>query len=263
MNKQLELAKKGTVEIITIEELKEVLKKKNPVAYIGYEPSGKIHLGHLITIKKMIDLQKIGFKIKILLADYHAYLNYKGELDEIREIAEYNKRCFLAMGLSKDTEFILGSEFQTDDDYVLDLYRLAHITTLNRAKRSMSQIIREAGEHKVSEVLYPLMQVIDMVHLGVDVSVGGMEQRKIHMLARDNLPKIGYTPPVCIHTPIIHGTDGSEKMSSSKGNFIAVDDPPKVIKDKIMKSYCPAAKIDGNPVIEIAKYIIFDENKKF
>lgn len=99
MNKQLELAKKGTVEIITIEELKEVLKKKNPVAYIGYEPSGKIHLGHLITIKKMIDLQKIGFKIKILLADYHAYLNYKGELDEIREIAEYNKRCFFSYGI--------------------------------------------------------------------------------------------------------------------------------------------------------------------
>ena len=86
--------------------------------------------------------------------------------------------------------------------------------------------------------------------------MGGMEQRKIHMLARENLPRLGYNAPVCMHTPLLHGTDGGEKMSSSKGNFIAVDDPPEVIREKIKKSYCPMKEIKGNPIIEMAEYLI-------
>ena len=74
----------GTLEVVTPEELKEKLENNQKTAYIGYEPSGKVHLGHAITVKKMIDLQKAGFKIKILLADLHAYLNDKGSLEEIK-----------------------------------------------------------------------------------------------------------------------------------------------------------------------------------
>ena len=68
--------------------------------------------------------------------------------------------------------------------------------------------------------------------------------------------------PVCIHIPLIHGTDGSDKMSSSKGNFIAIDDSPKEIKNKINKSFCPTGVVDGNPVMEMAHYYIFDNNEK-
>ncbi|WP_414468278.1 tyrosine--tRNA ligase [Methanobacterium sp. ACI-7] len=258
INTKIDLIEKGTLEIISIDELKEKLQKDTPVAYIGYEPSGKVHLGHAITVKKMIDLQKSGFKIKILLADLHAYLNSKGTIEEIREISEYMKKCFLALGLNEETEFISGSSFQTDDEYTLKVYELALSTTLTRARRSMAQITRDQEDHKVAEVIYPLMQVIDMLFLDVDVALGGMEQRKIHMLARENLPKVGSSAPVCIHTPILHGTDGSEKMSSSKENFIAIDDSPEDIKKKIKNSYCPAGEVEGNPVIEIAKYYIYD-----
>jgi len=257
IEEKIKIAKKGTIEVITEEELKETLqKKKEPVAYIGYEPSGKIHVGHAITVMKLLDLQRIGFKVKVLLADYHAHLNGKGSMEKIEEMAEYNKRCFKALGLSDDTEFILGSSFQTKEEYTHKLYELSLITTLARAKRSMAQITREAENPKVAEVIYPLMQVIDMIFLGVDLALGGMEQRKIHMLARENLPRIGYNAPVCMHTPLLHGTDGGEKMSSSKGNFIAVDDPPEVIREKIKKSYCPMREIKGNPIIEMAEYLI-------
>jgi tyrosyl-tRNA synthetase len=105
------------------------------------------------------------------------------------------------------------------------------------------------------------MQVVDMVFLDTDLAMGGMEQRKIHMLARENLPRLGKNAPVCLHTPLLHGTDGSDKMSSSKGNFIAIDDEPNVIKKKIKKSFCPAGQIDGNPIIEIAEHFIYSFNE--
>jgi tyrosyl-tRNA synthetase len=154
LDSKMENIKRGTLEVVTEEELKDKLKKDRPIAYIGYEPSGSVHLGHAITVKKMIDLQKAGFKVKILLADLHAYLNGKGSLEEIEEISSYNMKCFRALGLSEDTEFILGSSFQTLENYTYKVYELALSTTLTRAKRSMAQITRESKDHKVAEVIY-------------------------------------------------------------------------------------------------------------
>ncbi|EHP86593.1 tyrosine--tRNA ligase [Methanotorris formicicus] len=245
---------KNALEVISVEELKEVMEKKDKRAYIGFEPSGKIHLGHYLQIRKMIDLQNAGFDVVILLADLHAYLNQKGTMDEIRELAEYNKRCFDAMGVK--AEYVYGSEFQLDKEYTLDIYKLALKTTLKRARRSMEVIAREDENPKVAEVIYPIMQVNDIKHLNVDVAVGGMEQRKIHMLARELLPTLGYKAPVCIHNPVLTGLDGEGKMSSSKGNFISVDDEVEVIKSKIKKAYCPAKVVEGNPIMEIAKYFL-------
>lgn len=263
LQEKIDTITKGTLEVITSEELEEVLtNEKQPIAYIGYEPSGKIHLGHAITVLKMIALQKAGFHIKMLLADYHAFLNGKGELEDIRETAEYNIKCFKALGLDEnDTEFILGSSYQTQPEYTDLVYQLATMTTLVRARRSMAVIARDSEDQKVAEVIYPLMQVVDMIFLDADLAMGGMEQRKIHMLARENLPRLGKNAPICLHTPLLHGTDGSDKMSSSKGNFIAIDDEPNVIKKKIKKSFCPAGQIEGNPIIEIAEHFIYPFNE--
>ena len=140
IEEKIQLIEEGTLEVIDKEELKEVLKKDHPIAYTGYEPSGKIHLGHAVTVQKLKTLQKLGFKIKILLADYHAFLNGKGSVEEIAETAEYNKRCFQGLGLADDTEYILGSSFQTGSEYTNDVYQLATLTTLKRAKRSMDQV---------------------------------------------------------------------------------------------------------------------------
>nr|2HGZ_A Chain A, Tyrosyl-tRNA synthetase [Methanocaldococcus jannaschii] len=247
---EFEMIKRNTSEIISEEELREVLKKDEKSAGIGFEPSGKIHLGHYLQIKKMIDLQNAGFDIIILLADLHAYLNQKGELDEIRKIGDYNKKVFEAMGLK--AKYVYGSPFQLDKDYTLNVYRLALKTTLKRARRSMELIAREDENPKVAEVIYPIMQVNTSHRLGVDVAVGGMEQRKIHMLARELLPK----KVVMIHNPVLTGLDGEGKMSSSKGNFIAVDDSPEEIRAKIKKAYCPAGVVEGNPIMEIAKYFL-------
>lgn len=259
-DKAIENIAKDTAEIIELEELKEVTKRDKKTAYVGFEPSGKIHLGHALTIKKMKALQDAGYKIKIFLADLHAYLNGKGTLEEIRETAEYNIKCFKALGLSEDTEFVLGST-RMSPEFMFKVFEVAQMTTIQRAQRSMAQISRDET-HNVAEALYPIMQALDIMDLEVDVAVGGMEQRKIHMLAREALPKINYPAPVCIHIPLIHGTDGSDKMSSSKGNFIAIDDTPKEIKNKVNKSFCPTGVVEDNPVIEMAHYYIFDEHEK-
>lgn len=262
INQKIQKIEEGTLEVINSEELEEILEKEEPIAYTGYEPSGKIHLGHAVTVQKLKTLQNLGFKIKILLADYHAFLNGKGSLEEIKDIAEYNMKCFKALGLDDTTEFILGSSFQLDSDYADKVYQLATMTTLKRAKRSMDQVSRHDDNPKVASVIYPIMQTVDMAALDVDVALGGMEQRKIQMLARENLEKIGEEVPVCIHTPLLHGLDGDAKMSSSKGNFIAVDDTAEDIAKKINKSYCPQGEIEDNPMIEIAETFIYPNQEK-
>ncbi|MBO8182391.1 MAG: tyrosine--tRNA ligase [Archaeoglobus sp.] len=260
---RVDLIRRNLVEIVTEEEMIKILETKKPKAYVGYEPSGEIHLGHMMTVNKLMDLQEAGVDIVVLLADVHAYLNEKGDFDEIREVAEYNRRAFIALGLEEDkAEFVLGSEFQLERDYVLDVLKMARLTTVNRARRSMDEVSRRKEDPVVSQMIYPLMQALDIAHLEVDFAVGGIDQRKIHMLARENLPKLGYPSPVCLHTPILLGLDG-EKMSSSKGNYISVRDSPEVVNQKIRKAFCPEKQLEDNPIIQIAQYHIFPRFDKF
>ncbi len=253
----LSLITRNTEEIVTKEELEALINsEKQPSAYVGYEPSGKIHMGHVLTVNKLLDLQAAGFKITVLLADIHAYLNEKGTMEEVRKIADYNKRCFIALGLDENkTDFVLGSSYQLKPEYMLDVLKLARSTTLNRARRSMDEVSRDAENPKVSQMIYPLMQALDIAHLGVDVAVGGIDQRKIHMLAREGLPELGYRAPVCIHTPILLGLDG-KKMSSSKGNYISVDDTAEDIKKKMKSAFCTEGEVKDNPVLSLFKFHI-------
>ncbi len=255
--KRFELAARGTTEIVTEPELRELLKRKKIVVYCGYEPSGKIHFGHALTVWKLADFQQLGARVIALLADLHAYLNDKGTLEEIRRVADYNRHCFIALGLDpKRTEFPMGSDFQLDPKFSLDVLRMATDTTLLRARRSMATIARHLENPDVAQVLYPLMQAVDIAWLEVDVSVGGLDQRKVHMVARDKLPALGYRKPVCVHMPLLHGLDGEIKMSSSKGNFIAIDDDPRDIKRKVEKAFCPPKVTKDNPIIEYAEHVV-------
>jgi len=269
---KLELIKRNVQEIVTEEELEELLKTKdNPVAYVGYEPSGKIHLGHVLTVNKLLDLQNTGFQIIVLLADVHAYLNQKGTLEEVRKTADYNRDCFIALGLDPHkTKFVYGSDFQLTSDYMLNVLKLTTTASLNRARRSMDEVGRKMDDPKVSQMVYPMMQAIDIALLGVDVAVGGIDQRKIHMLAREGLPALGFKSPLCIHTPILLGLDG-KKMSSSSDNFISVDDSEEEVNQKMKKAFCPAGEIAENPMLELFRYhicpryeeIVFERPEKY
>ncbi|MDD1710857.1 MAG: tyrosine--tRNA ligase [Methanoregulaceae archaeon] len=248
------LVTRNAVEVVTDDELRVLLSKDKKRVYAGYEPSGEIHLGHLVTVNKLIDLKEAGFEVVVLLADLHAFLNRKGTMEQVGELAEYNKRCFEGLGL-RDVEFVLGSELQLSPDYQLMVLRLSQQITLNRAKRSMDEVGRNMDAPTVSQMIYPIMQMVDIARLRVDAAVGGIDQRKIHMLAREHLLNIGYPAPVCIHTPILNGLDG-KKMSSSSGNYISVADSIEEIEKKCQKAFCPP-ECEENPILQIFQYHIF------
>ena len=236
-------------------------------AYVGYEPSGVLHLGHMLTANKLIDLQSVGFEVVVLLADVHAYLNGKGDFEAIRETADRMRAQFVAYGLDEAaTEFVLGSSYQLDEAYVLDLHRMGVRTTINRARRAMAEI--QADETpKVSHVTYPLMQALDIEYLDLDLAVGGTDQRKVHALAREGLPDLGYEARPALHTPILADLEtGVGKMSSSTGTTISMEDSAADIEAKVNAAYCPPSRdpdpTDGgeerhNPVLQLFRYHVF------
>lgn len=252
------LIKRNTVEIVTDEELEKLLKeKKQPVVYCGYEPSGPIHLGHLVTLTKLIDLQQADFKVKILLADIHAYLNKKGDFQQIEKEMEHWIKGIKALGLK--AEVIKGTSFQFKKDYWNDVLQISLKTTINRGLRSMQEIARDIENAMISQMIYPLMQIEDIKALQVDVAHGGIEQRKIHMLARELLPEVGYKAPIALHTPLITSLKGpGSKMSKSlPGSGIAVIDSDEEIAQSIKNAYCPEKVVAENPVLQITRLIIF------
>lgn len=268
MNKKIktdekwELITRNVSEIVTEEELKEILKKKKtPSVYCGYEPNGPMHLGHFVTITKMIDLQKAGFKVIILLADVHALLNRKGSREEIKKEVENWRKTIKAIGL--DCEVVLGSDFQFKEDYQLEIMNLAQNSTINRGLRSMQEIARDVENATISQLWYPLMQVVDIKMLKVDVALGGLEQRKVHMIGKDMQNVLNY-PFVALHTPLITSLKGpGQKMSKSiAGSGISVTDSYDEIKKTINGAYCPEGIVDDNPLLQIMKLIVFPRNEK-
>lgn len=257
IEKRLNFVKRNTVEIINEEKLEKLLKKKNVIVYCGYEPSGDLHIGHLVTIMKLRDLENAGFKVKILLADWHAWLNKKGDWKFIDEQVKKWKDSFKKIGL-KNPEIIVGTSFQRKTDYINDVFTLASSSTLNRGLRAMQGVARDIEHAKVTQIIYPFMQVVDMKALKVEAVVAGLEQRKIHMIAVESLKTIDYEVPVFIHTPLISSLVGEGKMSSSnKDSLISVKDSSVEIKKKISKANCPIGIVEKNPILEITKYLLF------
>lgn len=266
---------RNTVEVITEEEVRALADApEGKRVYVGYEPSGVLHLGHMLTANKLIDLQTVGLEVVVLLADVHAYLNAKGSFEEIQRTAERMREQFLAFGLDEEaTEFVLGSSFQLSEEYVLDLQALALETTLRRAERAMAEI--QSGDvPKVSHVIYPLMQALDIEYLDLDLAVGGLDQRKVHMLHREELPSIGYEARPAIHTPILADLEtGVGKMSASQNPVtgepnitLSMEDDRAAIEEKVNKAYCPPTRSPGpdqegrereHPVLQLFQYHIF------
>ncbi len=256
-DERMGLIVRNTDEIVSAESLKELLgKKKKPRVYCGYEPNGPMHLGHFVTITKLMDLEKAGFEVVILLADIHALLNRKGNESEISKEVENWKKTLKAIGIN--AKIFLGSEFEFTKEYQLDVMNLAQESTINRGLRSMQEIARDIENATISQLWYPLMQIADIKHLKADVALGGMEQRKVHMMGKDMADVLKYNF-VAVHTPLITSLKGpGQKMSKSiAGSGISITDSYEEIKKTISKAYCPEREIKDNPILQIARLIIF------
>ena len=273
MNK-LETLKVNTEEIVTTEELKKVLSKDKPKAYIGFEPSGTVHIGWKICTNKIKDFLDCGFSFTVLLADWHAYINDKlgGDIEKIKLCGKYMEDCFASMGVDKNkVKIVYASDYIGDPKYWELVLRVSKATSVARVKRAMDIMGREEAEAEkdLSKLFYPAMQVADIFYLDLDVAYGGMDQRHAHMLARDVSKKLDRKPPVAIHTPLLTGLQAGgrmnpieAKMSKSKpDSMISIHDKPADVERKIKKAYCPEKTVEGNPVLEMCKYVIFPDLK--
>ena len=169
-------------------------------------------------------------------------------------------------------KYIYASDYVNDAKYWELVLRTSKATSVKRVKRAMDIMGRseDEAERDLSKLFYPAMQVSDIFYLDHDVAYGGMDQRHAHMLARDVSKKLNRKPPVAIHTPLLTGLqaggrmDPTEvKMSKSKpDSMIGIHDNPDSVKNKLKKAYCPEKIVEGNPVLEICKYVIFPELQK-
>src|SRR3989344_4459413 len=124
---KFELVARNAEEIVTVNELKALLKKNNAQAYYGIAPTGPVHIGHFATLSKIFDLMNAGIKTKILIADIHSALDdLKTPWSEIDKRANYYRKCIeLAFPWKEKPEFILGSDFQLSAEYQLDVMKIA------------------------------------------------------------------------------------------------------------------------------------------
>jgi len=264
------LIARNTEEIITPEDLMEVLRSKaSPTGYIGFEPSGLVHIGWMVTAQKVKDFVDAGFTFIVFLADWHAYINDKlgGDIDNIRVCAEYMKDCFEALGLPRDkVEYRLASDIMDDIDYWEMVMKVGKASSLQRVKRAMTIMGRNEDEAEVdsSKTMYPLMQAADLMFMDVDVAYAGLDQRRAHMLAREAAEKMGVKKAVAVHTPLLPGLKGGNRMDpmsakmskSDPDGSLLVHDSPEDIRRKMSKAFCPP-EVEGNPVLAICKYVIF------
>lgn len=280
---KVNLVARNTEEIVTREELRRLLEvESKPKAYWGFEPSGLMHLGTgLVCGLKILDMVEVGFNFTIFLADWHAWINGKlgGSMENIRFCGEYLREGFIALGLTPDkVKYRWASELVGQAEYWETFLRIAKSVNLARVIRAlpiMGRQLTTGSDVEFAWLVYPGMQASDIFMLDLDCACAGIDQRKAHMLARDAAEKLGFKKPVCVHTHLLPGLfppekrgvyDEDERLSlqiSSKMSkslpktCIYVHDSPEEVRGKIRAAYCPPRQAEGNPVMEIARYIIF------
>lgn len=284
--KKLEIITRNTVEIITPDELRQLLETEaKPRAYWGFESSGLMHIGlGLVCGSKIKDMIEAGFHYIIFLADWHSWINNKlgGKMENIRLCGEYFKECFTALGVT-NVEYTWAADLAGDIVYWEKLVKIAKGASIQRIWRALPIMGREMNlsDIETAWLLYPCMQATDIFHMDLDVACAGMEQRKAHMLARDSAEKLRWRKPSCVHTPLLMGLQGPaqsdrqldedaalnlqivSKMSKSLPNTcIFVHDSPEDIKAKLKNAYCPPKQTTANPVLEAARLAVFTNTKE-
>jgi len=211
LEKRLALVRGVAEEIVTEDDLRRLLSENtHPVAYDGFEPSGLAHIGSgLMRAINLEDLQRAGLKFKILIADWHAWINNKfgGDLETIKKAGEYFIEVWKAAGMEK-VEIVWTSDIVQDDEYWKKVILVAKNTTLARSTRAISIMGRKQGELKdTAQLFYPMMQVADAFHLDVDICQLGLDQRRSGILAREIAEKMKWKRPVIVSHHLLRGLD--------------------------------------------------------
>ena len=262
VDEKLKLIKRNLFEVLGEDELDKKIKfGKKFVVYWGTAPTGKPHVGYFFPMLKLADLLRAGCYVKILIADIHGALdNSPWEVLDFR-YKYYTKAIKLmieSFGVeSSNLEFVKGSDFQLEKKYVLDLLKLTSFTSLRDARKAAAEVVKnsQGDSAKISGFVYPLMQSLDEVYLKADAQLGGTDQRKIMVLARENLVRLGYEKRIELMNPLVPGLIG-EKMSASdeKSKIDLLDDEKSVLKK--LKGAEMVTGNSNNGVMAFLKYVL-------
>jgi tyrosyl-tRNA synthetase len=250
VDKQMEIIRENTVEILPEGELEKKLTKaistNTPlVVKQGFDPTAPdIHLGHTVGLRKLKQFAELGHRVVVIVGDYTAQVGDPSgrsatrpqlTIDEVEANATTYLRQFSKVMAPHRFEVRRNGEWFATMVFA-DILRLAGKMTLARMLEREDFTKRWKAEAPISihELLYPLMQAYDSVVIKADVELGATEQKFNLLTGRQIQEAYGVEPQVALTLPVLEGVDGLQRMSKSIGNYIGVSEPPREIFGKIM-----------------------------
>ncbi len=243
---QIEIIKRGTVEIIKEEELLAKLRGGRPLRVkAGFDPTAPdIHLGHTVLLEKMRQFQQLGHEVIFLIGDFTGMIGDPSgksetrkpltEEEVLRNAETYKEQVYKVLDPEK-TRIRFNSEWFSKMS-ALEIVRLGAMQTVARMleRDDFKKRFEARQDITILEFYYPLFQAYDSVHLKADVELGGTDQRFNLLMGRTFQKRSGLDEQVVIMLPLLEGTDGVQKMSKSLGNYIGISEPPREMYGKLM-----------------------------
>ncbi len=243
---QLQRIQRGTTTIIPVEELAAKLAERRPLRVkLGVDPTAPdIHLGHTVALTKLRTFQDLGHQAVLIIGDFTALIGdpsgrsaTRPEVDRetIRSAAAtYQEQVFKILDRER-TEVHFNGKWLATLRFEDVIHLCAQSTVARMLERDdFAKRYRDGAPIGIHEFLYPLMQAYDSVQIRADVELGGTDQTFNILLGRHLQKDAGQTPQVAVILPLLEGTDGTQKMSKSLGNYVGVTDPPEQMFGKLM-----------------------------
>ena len=240
------ILRRGVADIIIEEEFVRLLQAGKPLRLKqGFDPSAPdIHLGHVVGLRKLRQLQELGHQVVLIVGDWTARIgDPSGEsatrpmltAEQVMANAESYMAQFFKVIDREKTEVRWQTEWFGDFS-LADVIRLtSRFTVAQLLKRDdFAKRLQEDRPIAITELLYPLLQAYDSVMVEADVEFGGTDQRFNNLLGRELQQMVGQRPQQVFLVPLLVGTDGVQKMSKSLGNYIGVAEPPEEMYGKAM-----------------------------
>ena len=239
--KQLEIIKRGSVEIISEGDLLKKLSKAHreniPLKVkAGFDPTAPdIHLGHTVLLEKMRQFQELGHEVIFLIGDFTGMIGDptgKSETrkslskEEVLKNAEtYKTQVFKILDPGK-TSIRFNSEW-LEKMSALETAQLGAFETVARMleRDDFKKRFKNHLPIGILEFYYPLFQAHDSVVLRADIELGGTDQKFNLLMGRSMQKARGLEEQVVLMMPLLEGLDGVNKMSKSLGNYIGIDEP--------------------------------------
>ncbi|RME33922.1 MAG: tyrosine--tRNA ligase [Gammaproteobacteria bacterium] len=246
MEQQIEIIRRGTVEILPEEELPKKLALGRPLRVkAGFDPTAPdLHLGHTVLLNKLRQFQELGHEVLFLIGDFTGMIgDPTGKnatrppltRDEVIENARtYEEQIYKV--LSPERTLVMFNSSWMGEMKAADLISLAARYTVARMleRDDFHQRYRSGQPIAIHEFLYPLIQGYDSVAMRADVELGGTDQKFNLLMGRHIQESYGQSPQVIITMPLLEGLDGVQKMSKSLGNYVGITEPPEEMFGKLM-----------------------------